>query len=290
MLGWGSTWGVDQRGGAPRARRAARRSAHAHLVHLNPFPPNLGEVLARYPKVLVPEMNLGQLSKLVRAEFLVDAEALTKVQGLPFRAAEIESRDPGDDRCRRRVDGTTTAATAVKLGRKDFQSDQEVRWCPGCGDYSILAAMQLLLARARRAARRTWCSCRASAARPVPVLHEHLRRALHPRPRARGRHRRRAGASRPRRVGDHRRRRRAVDRRQPPDPRAAPQRQPQDPDVQQPDLRAHQGPVLADERGRARSRSRRRSARSTTRSTRCRSRSAPRRRSWPAPTTWTAST
>ena len=87
-------------GGAPgvwpsrrSARRAApaRRSAHAHLVHMNPFPANLGEVLAKYPKVLIPEMNLGQLAQLVRAEFLVDAKSLTKVQGLPFRAAEIEA-------------------------------------------------------------------------------------------------------------------------------------------------------------------------------------------------------
>jgi 2-oxoglutarate ferredoxin oxidoreductase subunit alpha len=65
--------------------------AHAHLVHLNPFPANLGEVLAKYPKVLIPEMNLGQLAKLVRAEFLVDAKSVTKVQGLPFRASEIEA-------------------------------------------------------------------------------------------------------------------------------------------------------------------------------------------------------
>jgi 2-oxoglutarate ferredoxin oxidoreductase subunit alpha len=64
--------------------------AHAHLVHLNPFPRNLGEVLHAYDKVLVPEANLGQLAKLVRADFLVDARTLSKVQGVPFRAAEIE--------------------------------------------------------------------------------------------------------------------------------------------------------------------------------------------------------
>jgi 2-oxoglutarate ferredoxin oxidoreductase subunit alpha len=74
------------------ARSAGRKVAHAHLVHMNPFPANLGEVLARYPKVLVPEMNMGQLSKLVRAEFLVDAQSLTKVQGSPFRGAEIEAK------------------------------------------------------------------------------------------------------------------------------------------------------------------------------------------------------
>ena len=77
---------------ARRVRAADRKVATAQLMHLNPFPANLGEVLARYPKVLVPEMNLGQLSRLVRAEFLVDAQSLNKVQGLPFRAAEIESK------------------------------------------------------------------------------------------------------------------------------------------------------------------------------------------------------
>jgi 2-oxoglutarate ferredoxin oxidoreductase subunit alpha len=75
-----------------RLRGAGKKVASAQLIHLSPFPPNLGEVLAKYPKVLVPEMNLGQLSKLVRAEFLVDAQSLTKVQGLPFRAAEIEAK------------------------------------------------------------------------------------------------------------------------------------------------------------------------------------------------------
>jgi 2-oxoglutarate/2-oxoacid ferredoxin oxidoreductase subunit alpha len=61
-------------------------------VHLNPFPANLGDVLRRYQKVLVPEMNLGQLSRLVRAEYLVDAHTLSKVQGIPFKAAEIEAK------------------------------------------------------------------------------------------------------------------------------------------------------------------------------------------------------
>jgi len=64
--------------------------AKAHLRHLNPFPRNLGEVVRRYPRVLVPEMNLGQLARLVRAEFLVDARSVTKVRGLPFTAGELE--------------------------------------------------------------------------------------------------------------------------------------------------------------------------------------------------------
>jgi len=61
-----------------------------HVMHLNPFPSNLGDVLRAYDKVLVPEMNMGQLAKLVRAAFLVDAQSLTKIQGLAFSAAEIE--------------------------------------------------------------------------------------------------------------------------------------------------------------------------------------------------------
>ena len=84
----------------------------------------------------------------------------------------------------------------------------------------------------------------------LPVLHEHLRAALDPRSCAGGGHRRRAGPPRPRRVGDRRRRRHALDRWQPPDPRAASQREPEDHHVQQPDLRPHQGSVLADQRGR----------------------------------------
>jgi 2-oxoglutarate ferredoxin oxidoreductase subunit alpha len=63
--------------------------ATAHLTHLSPFPRNLGEVLQRYPKVLVPELNMGQLVRLIRAEFLVDARSYSKVQGLPFTAAEL---------------------------------------------------------------------------------------------------------------------------------------------------------------------------------------------------------
>ncbi len=91
VLGWGSTWG-SIKAAVRRVRNGGRKVASAHLVHLNPFPANLGEVLARYDQVLVPEMNLGQLSKLIRAEFLVDATTLSKVQGLPFRAAEIEAK------------------------------------------------------------------------------------------------------------------------------------------------------------------------------------------------------
>jgi 2-oxoglutarate ferredoxin oxidoreductase subunit alpha len=89
VLGWGSTYGAIQ-AGIRRVRAAGHRVAHAHLRHLNPFPANLGDVVRAYPKILVPEMNLGQLLKLVRAEFLVDAKGLNKMQGKPFRAEEVE--------------------------------------------------------------------------------------------------------------------------------------------------------------------------------------------------------
>jgi len=89
VIGWGSTWGAIS-GGVDRVRDRGRRVAQAHLVHLNPFPSNLGEVLVRYPKVLCPEMNLGQLSKMLRAEFLVDVQSVSKVKGVPFTAGELE--------------------------------------------------------------------------------------------------------------------------------------------------------------------------------------------------------
>ncbi|MGN6129465.1 MAG: 2-oxoacid:acceptor oxidoreductase subunit alpha, partial [Nocardioidaceae bacterium] len=88
VLGWGSTYGPI--GAAVRqVRNAGLHVAQAHLRHLNPFPKDLGDVLRRYDKVLVPEMNLGQLSLLLRAKFLVDAIGYNHVRGLPLRAAEL---------------------------------------------------------------------------------------------------------------------------------------------------------------------------------------------------------
>jgi len=88
VLGWGGTYGPIA-AGCRRVRANGRKVAQAHLRHLNPFPRNTGEVLRRYDKVLVPEMNLGQLLKLVRAEFLVDAAGYNRVTGLPLRASEV---------------------------------------------------------------------------------------------------------------------------------------------------------------------------------------------------------
>ncbi len=90
VLGWGSTYGPI--GAACRTVRAAGiEVAQAHLRHLNPFPSNTGEVLQGYDRVLIPEMNLGQLAMLIRARFLVDAISYNQVRGLPFRADELAS-------------------------------------------------------------------------------------------------------------------------------------------------------------------------------------------------------
>ena len=90
VIGWGSTYGAIA-AGVQRVRARGLKVAQAHLVHLNPFPADLGDVLKRYQRVLVPEVNLGQLSRMLRAEYLVDAVSLTQVSGIPFRAASMET-------------------------------------------------------------------------------------------------------------------------------------------------------------------------------------------------------
>ena len=75
--------------GVKRVRASAARRAHAHLRWLNPFPANLGDILKSYDKVLIPEMNSGQLAQLIRAKYLVDAVGYNRVTGKPFKAGEI---------------------------------------------------------------------------------------------------------------------------------------------------------------------------------------------------------
>ena len=89
MLGWGSSYGPIGEA-CRRARRKGIKVAHAQLRNLNPFPANLGEVLRRYPNVVLPEMNLGQLALLLRGKFLVDVQSVTKVEGMAFLADEVE--------------------------------------------------------------------------------------------------------------------------------------------------------------------------------------------------------
>jgi 2-oxoglutarate ferredoxin oxidoreductase subunit alpha len=88
VLSWGGTYGPVH-AGMRRVRANGGKVAHAHLRWLNPFPANLGDVLRSYDKVLVPEMNMGQLLQLIRARYLVDAVGYNRVTGKPFKAGEI---------------------------------------------------------------------------------------------------------------------------------------------------------------------------------------------------------
>ncbi|MGY2083829.1 2-oxoacid:acceptor oxidoreductase subunit alpha [Blastococcus sp. SYSU DS0539] len=88
VIGWGSTYGPIG-AACRRIRSSGRKVAQIHLRHINPFPADLGEVLARYDRVICPEMNLGQLALLLRAKYLVDVQSHTQVRGMPFRSAEL---------------------------------------------------------------------------------------------------------------------------------------------------------------------------------------------------------
>ena len=91
LVGWGSTWGAIT-GAVGRMRRSGLRVGHVHLRNLHPFPNDLGDILRRYDRVIVPEMNLGQLSALLRAESQVNAASISKVMGQPFTAGELVAR------------------------------------------------------------------------------------------------------------------------------------------------------------------------------------------------------
>lgn len=91
VVGWGSTYGAIA-AAVNEVQRQGKSVSHVHLRHLNPLPSDLGDILGRFKQVLVPEMNLGQLVKVLRAEYLVDAIGLNKIQGLPFKVSEIVNR------------------------------------------------------------------------------------------------------------------------------------------------------------------------------------------------------
>ena len=88
VLGWGSTWGAITEA-VMRLRNDGTKVGSVHLTHLNPLPKNLGEILHRFKTVLVPELNSGQLCRLIRSEYLIDARSISKVQGIPFTAGEL---------------------------------------------------------------------------------------------------------------------------------------------------------------------------------------------------------
>ena len=91
ILGWGGTYGAIG-AAVRRIRGRGKKIARAHLKHVNPFPKNTGEVLKRFDKIVIPEINTGQLARLIRAEFLIDAYQINKVRTLPFRAGDLEEQ------------------------------------------------------------------------------------------------------------------------------------------------------------------------------------------------------
>ncbi len=165
VLGWGSTYGSIG-AAVRRVRLAGGTVAQAHLRHLSPFPANLGDVLAAYDKVLVPEINLGQLALLLRGPLPDRCDLLQPGPRPAVPRRRTGRRHPGCDRqCltlphaprhgpgaeefaagpHRLASLTLVPKADEKQSTKDFKSDQEVRWCPGCGDYAILAAFQSFL-------------------------------------------------------------------------------------------------------------------------------------------------
>ena len=120
--------------------------AQIHLRHLNPLPANLGELLAGFEAVLVPELNNGQLATLLRDRLLIEVAQLNQVSGQPFPVAAVKAAIAEHAPPAPRGGPWPRGRTMAELTFKDFASDQEVRWCPGCGDYSILKAVQRALA------------------------------------------------------------------------------------------------------------------------------------------------
>jgi 2-oxoglutarate ferredoxin oxidoreductase subunit alpha len=91
VLTWGGTCGAALTA-VQRAREHGRSVAHAHLRYLNPFPQNLGDILSHYDRVMIPELNAGQLALLIRGRYLVDAISFPKLRGQPFSVSEIAAR------------------------------------------------------------------------------------------------------------------------------------------------------------------------------------------------------
>jgi len=91
VLGWGGTYGAIAEA-VIKSRKDGYTVSQAHLKYLNPFPRNTADVLKRFKTVLIPEINLGQLSKIIRSEFLIDVKQLNIVRGLPLRVTDIEDK------------------------------------------------------------------------------------------------------------------------------------------------------------------------------------------------------
>ena len=221
-----------------RLRKEGKQVAQAHLTHLNPFPRNTGEVL----RELRPGARAGDEP---RPAAEAHARRVPRRRGRlqPGARPAASARASSPTRWRRCCERERQRWPADREGLQDRPGGALV---PGLRRLRDPRRGAELHARARHPAREHRLHLGDRLRRALPVLHGDLRDPLDPRPRAGDRDRARALAARPLGLGRDRRRRRALDRRQPPDPRAAPQREREDPDVQQPDLRADEGPVLAD--------------------------------------------
>ena len=91
VLGWGSTYGAIT-SAVEEMQQQGKSVSSVHIRHLNPFPRNLGELLGRFDRVLVPELNMGQLAMLLRARYLVPAVSFPKVKGKPFKISELSAK------------------------------------------------------------------------------------------------------------------------------------------------------------------------------------------------------
>jgi 2-oxoglutarate ferredoxin oxidoreductase subunit alpha len=91
ILSWGGTYG-SCRSATERLQNEGKKVSLIHLRWLNPLPKDLGEILIRFKNILIPELNMGQLSKMIRADYLVDAQGLNHVRGRPFRSADIVTK------------------------------------------------------------------------------------------------------------------------------------------------------------------------------------------------------
>ena len=231
VVSWGGTYGATHMAVLEMQRKGAKVSL-MHLKYLNPLPKNLGAIFSQFKSVLVCELNSGQMHKVLNAKYNLNSYQYNKVQGQPFQIGELVSGPPKKPRYDPSGKGYSMTENPP-LTKKDFVTDQDVRWCPGCGDYAILNAVQMAMAKMgkKREGHRFYLGDRLLFT--VPLLYEHLRPPLHPRegPGLR------LGAqiSQPQsvRLGDHRGRGWPLDWRKPPDPRHPAQYRCQHPFVQQ---------------------------------------------------------
>ena len=200
VVGWGSTYGPIA-AAVRRVRADGHAVAHAHLRYLNPFPRNTGDDPAALRAGARPgdeprAAHAPAPRRVPRRRRRLQQGARQAVRGR--RARRRDHGAGGDD-----MSGNGNGGLPV-LNAKDFKTDQEVRWCPGCGDYAILNAVQGFMPELGLERERIVFVSGIGCAARLPVLPEHVRDALDPRPRAGDRDRARDVATGPVRVGDHR--------------------------------------------------------------------------------------